>query len=283
MALEQSVPPIPSQATHLRVFGMRRSGNHAVIDWMRRNLGVDSLFLNDCRPGDPLDSFQYIELGDVRRGTPFRRRGKRAELLKTRRDTWAAHVVSYEDQPPPDRLGSLTRGYASDTHWRNIVIHRSFANWLASFYHLVVVREAGTPRGADGPVRVAGALGAYRRMVELAARPPDGVIPVSFDRWTGDADYRRDLLGRIGLPVLDNSTGRQSQYGGGSSFEEGEARPPDSALSQRWRVLASDPGFCALVALARADRSFCAALELVEPDAADVMDQVLGATTRERA
>jgi len=279
MSLTLAQQPTTARATHLRVFGMRRSGNHAVIDWLRRNLGVDSLFMNDCRPGDPLDSFQYIELGDLKRGTPFRNKGKGAEKLKSTRGDWAAHVVSYEDQPPPARLGRLTRGYGRETTWHNIVIHRSFANWLASFYRLVTIDEAGTPRGFDGPVQVAGALDAYRRMADTIASLPDAFTTVRFDDWARDDAYRAALLEQIGLQNLDNSTGQQSEYGGGSSFEKGDQRPTDDALSQRWRAMCDNSGFRAVVAIARADDAFCNSIETVEPGATATLDQILNTPT----
>lgn len=48
----------------LRLFGMRRSGNHAIVGWMQRNApGGRSVFLNNCKPGqDPFRSFRGIEV-----------------------------------------------------------------------------------------------------------------------------------------------------------------------------------------------------------------------------
>ena len=45
------VPVLPHSASVLRVYGLRRSGNHAVIDWLLRNApGTGTVFLNDCAP-----------------------------------------------------------------------------------------------------------------------------------------------------------------------------------------------------------------------------------------
>ncbi|WP_241525501.1 hypothetical protein [Pseudophaeobacter leonis] len=67
----------------LRVFGMRRSGNHAILSWLQRNAPAGgSVFLNNCKPGtDPLQNSRGIELN-----------GAHASQNKARRDMTSVTV-----------------------------------------------------------------------------------------------------------------------------------------------------------------------------------------------
>ena len=47
-----------SSAKVWRFFGIPRSGNHAIIEWIMKNIDDSSLvFLNNCDRGDPAESF----------------------------------------------------------------------------------------------------------------------------------------------------------------------------------------------------------------------------------
>lgn len=238
-----------------RVFGMRRSGNHAVIDWVRQGLATDTVFLNDCRPGDPWATFQMLETpGGERHGPGFRATRWFPQFPRGRgaRD----HVVSYEDITPASAGMPLDWPGA----WCSVVVHRSFLNWLASYLRLVLGRQRGTRWGASIADDVRPAIACYRDML----RSPGAAV--SFDRWLCDVGYRRDRLRGLGLPVSDALPATQAAYGGGSSFEPASHVPQPKALTSRWRPMAEESDFVTLARHAARDHTLVEALKVHYPD-----------------
>lgn len=238
----------------ISVHGMRRSGNHAVIGWLRRNLPGETVFLNDCAPGDPYRSFQMLESPRGDRHGPGFRATRWYPQFEAGREGFH-HIVSYEDRAPegdPEGFGGP---------WRSVVVHRGFLGWLASYYALVVRRQGGTAWGVADPAEIAPRIATYAALLRA---PADA--RVSLERWSHDPAHRAAALGALGLPRLDDDTGAQSDYGGGSSFAPGRRAPDPGELSRRWRALAEDPAFERLAGGAARDDAFMRALEPLYPD-----------------
>ena len=72
---------------------------------------------------------------------------------------------------------------------------------------------------------------------------------ISFNAWTEDPDYRRELATRLGLNFTDTGVDEVVGVGGGSSFDgrqlDGAGR--SMALSERWQYFASDSFFTNLL------------------------------------
>ena len=255
-----------TDAPHLiRVFGMRRSGNHAVIDWLRRNIPGETVFLNDCAPGDPLETYAMMETprGD-RHGPGFRETRWFAQFAEGRGGR--SHIVSYEDTTP-DEAGA-PEGW--DAPFRTVIVRRSFLNWLASFYEMVTGRMGGTVWGVDDWREIRPYIAVYAR---LLAAPRE--IDLDFDAWAAGPEYRAGVLSRLGLEPADNGIGAVSTYGGGSSF--GDVFPSGAALAERWRRLAGDAGYDALVAEAAADDVLMAGLRRAYPGEAALLTREVAA------
>ena len=254
----------------IRVHGMRRSGNHAVIGWLRRNLPGETVFLNDCAPGDPYASFRMLESprGD-RHGPTFRSTRWYPQFEAGR--AGFHHIVSYEDRAP----SGDPEGW--DGPWLSVIVHRGFLGWLASYYALVVRRQGGTEWGVADPAEIAPRIGTY---AALLTAPADASI--SLERWVGDPGHRRAVLRAMDLPALDDDTGGQSDYGGGSSFAPGGRAPAAGELSDRWRALARDEAFEGLARAAARDDAFMGALEPLYPqDAARLARLARGGRLRD--
>ena len=248
--------PRPDPAPVLvRVHGMRRSGNHAVIDWLGRNIPGETVFLNDCAPGDPYRSFQSLESPRGDRHGPSFRGTRWYPQFEAGREGFD-HIVSYEDRPP----GDPPVGWAGP--WRTVIVHRGFLGWLASYWALVLGRQRGTRWGVEAPIQIAPMI---RRYAELL-RACDGAVGIGLERWASDPHHRRSCLAALGLPVLDDDTGPQTDYGGGSSFAPGVAAPNAHALAGRWRALAGEPQFERLVLTAARDDAFMGALAPLYPE-----------------
>ncbi|CAN0582663.1 unnamed protein product, partial [Ectocarpus sp. 12 AP-2014] len=105
MALRSADVPAPDfrPGPVLRVFGMRRSGNHAILDAFLRNApGGNAVFFNNCKTAqDPLGSHRSLDLR--REGATVQPDGDLAQALAFAGPS-PLTIVSVEDAMPRDRL-----------------------------------------------------------------------------------------------------------------------------------------------------------------------------------
>ena len=233
----------------LRVYGMRRSGNHAIINWIMRNApGGNGIFLNDCRVGgDPVSSSQGVSVFENAAEADIG--GLRRKLRRAGEAPFA--VISYEDRMPPDAPKPL---YAAPETL--VVIYRSFLHWSASLLRKIQGNEGYGPLDR---ARIMGrAVCTYGDM--LARIDADDIVPLCYDDWTQDAAYRKAALGRLGLPGEDLGLGAVQRYGGGSSFQGKTAEASDLATTQRAAAMADDHEYQMLLWTAARDDTFMARL-----------------------
>jgi len=251
----------------LRAFGMRRSGNHAIADWIMRNAPAGhSVFLNNCKPGkSPLDSFASIEVNGEKQAVRRARGNLAGETARL--DDGALLLVSYEDFSPADFgvkrqvSGDFNTGlFACD-----VLIYRSFLNWAAS-----LIKKLQSNPGYGPMRRVAIMLNTadrYARMLELVGKAPgNGMVPICYDRWFEDGAYREGVLGQLGLPVRDNTIGGVQSYGGGSSFQKDAAAPDELQIGDRWRQMAEDADFRAFLSIVAREAGLMAQVEAHFPE-----------------
>jgi len=251
----------------LRAFGMRRSGNHAIADWITRNApGGRAVFLNNCKPGkSPLDSFASIEVDGVKQAVRRARGNLPGETAHL--GDGALLLVSYEDTSPLDlRKGrQVSGGFNVGLFTRDILIYRSFLNWAAS----LLKKLQGNP--GYGPMRrmaiMLNTADRYARMLEqVGAAKRDGAVPICYDRWFADRAYRAGVLGQLGLPVTDNAIGDVQSYGGGSSFQKAATTPDDLQTGERWRQMSGDPELRTFLSIAVREADLMAQVERHFPE-----------------
>ncbi|WP_237028947.1 hypothetical protein [Phaeobacter porticola] len=245
----------------LRLFGMRRSGNHAIANWLQRNAPAGkALFFNNCKPGRmPLLNHRGVE-HDAQRLS--RQDGSDLAALGAKMKQGGLLLISYEDAVPSDfsidrpLSGNLDESLLNG----DILLIRGFLNWSASLLKKLQ-RNSGVTLAHRGSV-VLRAIDSYRRMLELATDAEALALTlICYDDWISDAAYRADCLSALGLPCLDNSLGAIQPYGGGSSFEPFTNEGADLASDQRWQQMAEDPEYQAILHLAARDDALCACLE----------------------
>ncbi|WP_122072542.1 hypothetical protein [Pseudophaeobacter sp. EL27] len=254
-------------AVSLRAFGMRRSGNHAILSWLQRNAPVSrSVFLNNCKPGtDPLQNSRGIEVN----GAHASQKQAKRDLPSVTRDAGdgALFLVSYEDTSPAEfNLSRQPSGAFNEALFsHNVLIYRSFLNWTASLLkkiqgnpgYTLVRRNGIVLRTMDSYIRL---LGLVRQAQEL------GLVAICYDRWTGSADYRAQLLQQLGLGQHDNSLGEVQSYGGGSSFQKQASSAAELETDKRWQQMRGDAEYQALLHLAARDQDLLTELEAVFPE-----------------
>ena len=244
----------------LRIYGMRRSGNHALIDWIMRNApGGNGLFLNNCRHGgDPIATCSSLSLFE--NGAEAGQGGKWKKIDRAGHAPFVA--VSYEDRMPPAEPKPL---FASAETL--VIIYRSFLHWAASLLRKIQGNDGFGPLDRN---RIMGrALSTYAEMLDRVQH--DDVVPLCYDDWSTDEGYRRTALARLDLSGQDLSLGAVQRYGGGSSFQDASAAT-DLKTDQRSAQMADDHEYQMLLWTASRDTDFMAKLAKLFPADAARLD-----------
>jgi hypothetical protein len=228
-------------ATELRVLAMRRSGHHAVIHWLLRQLRGPGLFLNDCK----LDDGGEGERGAALLGNRFSRyvnlseedagRDRAGDLVPKE-----LLVFNFEDLSVGEFAACLARvgGRGASGRVRHLIVVRDPFNWVASR-----LQTLPTPALARSALLETW-KGHVRECLRRTEVLPD-LVPVDFRRWVGEAGYRRKLARELGLP-FDDTGFREVVLPGLSSFDSEGVAADNTVVLDRWRECAGDPGYRAV-------------------------------------
>lgn len=205
----------------LQVFGMRRSGNHAIIDWLMRNApdaASGGVFYNNCRFGkEVLSQYGSIDVYDDQQQVM-----RHVDIADPVRIVGAGNapmvIVSYEDRMPqidgqPQRASF---GMTGEDFTHQVIIYRSFLNWSAS---LLAKIKKNKDFGTTDRLRIMTvAFSTYVQGLDRISGSKD-LVAICYDDWMTSEVCRADVLKKLGLPVRDLSRGKVQRYGGGSSFQ----------------------------------------------------------------
>lgn len=258
----------------LRTFGMRRSGNHAIINWLQRNSATGSVFLNNCAVGRPARrTWRSIEINGERVGIV---KGDPLATVTGGLNDGAMVIVSYEDfSPDPDEMaGGLTADLKDDAVSYELLIYRNFMNWAASLLRKLQANDDQETLDCLRIMMVS--LAKYRDMLELVLNAkPLGLVPVNYDRWVTRVPYRESLLNALGLPCRDNSLGDVQPYGGGSSFQKDVTDAQHLEADNRWPEMANDAIFQIVLLAASQDHELLELMRKLMPRDAELLTNYL--------
>ena len=242
----------------LQVFGMRRSGNHAIINWLMRNApdaASGGVFYNNCKFGkNPQRAYGSLDIyGSARTVLPHEDIGDAARIAQA--GTTPMAIVSYEDRMPQPvgQPQKASNAMADGQFTHQVIIYRSFLNWSAS---LLAKIKKNTGFGATDRMRImALAFATYTQGLDRIATGK-GITAVCYDDWMMSEDYRADTLRALGLPTRDLSRGKVQRYGGGSSFQKKTTNVDDLNSVARDADMADDPEYKLLLWTAAHDLRF---------------------------
>ncbi len=259
----------------LRCFGMRRSGNHAIVNWMQRNApDGHAVFLNNCRRcKDPFTSFATMEFDAER--TPHREAQQDLASACVGVQDGAMLVFSYEDCAPTEfSMDRPISGPFDETLVdADIYIYRGFLNWVASLAKKLSLNPTlGIVQSGEVLLR---AIAQYTELLQQVQAVDElGIVPICYDDWANNETYRADLLKRLKLPLRDNTCGQVQPYGGGSSFQKQTDAADELQTGQRWLQMSLDPQYQSILHLAARDAALTTALAAVFPRDAGVLDAI---------
>jgi len=226
----------------LRVIGMSRSGNHAIINWICRQADGRVLFLNCAEPrtnpfasAKPFDhgcpyqaSFADFDLSCEQQG----QFSHKDWLIFSHEDVFLSYVAKpgFEEQHDAMVGPSAQR--------TDVLILRDPYNLFASRLKLGV--EMITPK-TTMRIWKQHAKGFLRRKRFFKNR----MVTISFNEWACSEDYRRMLAGELGVEFTDAGFHEVPACGGGSSFESRDFHGEAFRMSvlDRWPPFLDNPDF----------------------------------------
>ena len=225
----------------VRVFGLQRSGNHAVIEWiLDQHLGKRTCFLNNVGHGDrdPFTTAKQVSPSGL---------GSESDLKAVRRARKHVLIYSYEDDLSRMQKGCTLldavhdegfekqrmRYVGQSEHRMNLIVLRDPFNFFASRLKKL--------NALTGPKDIDAIKGSWKLIATRALQMGSDVggedFCIIYNYWFTDEKYRRRLSERLFGRFSDASLDYVSGYGGGSSFDSGRGRLNLRIIRRKWRRL----------------------------------------------
>ena len=231
--------------TLVRIVGMSRSGNHAIINWLLAQLPGRWCFLNCAEPKtNPFHSARPTEEGKCWRSNDpgFDLEAHQAGRLSPKDSLLVSHEDTFLKRAFGPDASERQRAWVGDFERRlDVLILRDPYNLFASRWrfghqafgdHIMMRMWKQHARAFLGHTR--------------ALSGP--VLGVSYNTWASDEDYRAEIAGQLGLDFTDEGFSEIARCGGGSSFDgtRYDGRPDRMKLFERWQHYRDDRQFRAL-------------------------------------
>ncbi|MEA3381949.1 MAG: hypothetical protein U9Q87_14030 [Pseudomonadota bacterium] len=213
----------------LVICGMRRSGNHACINWLLNSLEeVDTSFFE--LDGDRVSVSESRKTLFFNEASFYRLRFFLGLLHSSKTSLRCARnvIISLEDYTPSDEFSPYAPKGSTI-----IVVKRTPLNLIASRLQRALNQaKNGKDRGDMSIDEIFfQRLHWINRQTDL-----DSLVCWSFDEWLLDnEDYRQKFLEKLGLHF--NLPPKISTHGGGSSFTGKERVPSTGEIQNRWNSI----------------------------------------------
>jgi hypothetical protein len=228
----------------LRVAGLARSGNHAIINWILRQLSGRWVFLNcvqartnpflTARPDDGGRRW-LASFADFDPAVEYAsRHAQKQALLVSMEDTFLRPAFGTE------ATREVCRAIGGAADITDVVVLRDPYNLFASRRRLAGIL----------PARQALRVWKQHARAHLGQSPglERPVVTANFNRWAESRAYRAELARRLAIDFTDAGRDEITPCAGGSSFDglefQGAARHMDVAA--RWRRFARESDFSAI-------------------------------------
>ena len=236
----------------LRILGLSRSGNHAVINWILSQINGNYCFLNCTEPKyNPFLTARPLN----KEGVVFKTNIEGFSIEKEQEGELAEKdylIYNHEDC----FLGSMNKKgqstfrqewVGSSADFQDILILRDPFNLFASRIKAGLLGGHYTHHGAR-PI----SLPTLRRIYKQHSREYIGLknnlknkVLINFDSWSSIKEYRKNIARQLDIPFSDKGFTEVPEVAGGSSFDgiKYAGQPHKMDLQNRWQKYASDEEF----------------------------------------
>lgn len=215
-----------NQKSFYRISGMRRSGNHAVINWILKQLSGATCYNNNMGPFHPPEN-TIIKKFSIRGFSKF-------NLLVSLEDKWCKDAFLEFN---PLKFGQAKKQF-------NILILRDPYNMFASRWVWkddfgLLFREDKSHQKMIIDLWKDHA----RTFLKWQGDKESVRIPLNYNRWFEEKDYRKSIAVQLDLKFTDAGKEDVTNYGHGSSFDGRDLHKQASNLKvlERWKGTIDDP------------------------------------------
>ena len=223
----------------IRVVGLRRTGNHAIINWIRKQHHGEVWHLNKV----PVKRNPYRFLYEHYSQEKLRREATGDFLKKD------CLIYSYEDfdleQIADQSFENKHDIYLGKSAVRyDVLILRDPFNLMASR----LKKDYMTVRNQNQTVVDLWISYAQEYLGETQYLTHNKVV-INYNKWFADINYRQQLASQFNFNFSDVGIDEIKQQGGGSSFDQlnFEGRASEMNVLERWKEFANDPLYCNLL------------------------------------
>lgn len=214
---------------------MRRSGNHAISNWVLKQLEGATCYNNNMGPFHPPENTIIKRI-----------------FLKG----WSKYnlVVSLEDKPCEAAfLPFDEKKFGKASIKANILILRDPFNMFASRW---VWKDEFGRMFREDKMHQQEIIDLWKDHAQTFLAWRNGqvlnkneiYIPIQYNQWFKDLEYRKELAHKLGLEFTDKGKEEVSGYGFGSSFEgrENDGKASNSKVMERWEGLKENSSYKSL-------------------------------------
>ena len=233
--------------TEIRVVGLRRTGNHALITWIQAQAGEQVQHLNNLIPDENPYRYKYEQLRDYYPEHQVMMERYRQQAIGNFTDKDCL-IYSYEDHdlaaiasPKFEQRHDLYLGHSHQRY--DVLILRDPFNLFASRF-----KQGYLEVSAPGKTMVDLWLDYAKEFLHETQRLNQCKVCVNYNQWASDRNYRAAIAAQLGLEFTDAGINDVGTWGGGSSFEgqsfQGRAREMD--VTNRWQHFSETPAYRSL-------------------------------------
>ncbi len=205
--------------SYLAIYGLRRSGNHAILEWMISNFSQTNQ--KHVIKHRLITSGNSCYLNAINEYMPSRNLFIDYNFAKI---TFKNLIVTYEDIPE-----TLQSDYTIG--FKRVVILRDILNLVASRYKLMRNKDPkGTDYTFDKFMKIDEEF--FNCWISHASAFKRNILIIKFEDWLSSKEKRNEIASSLGCKNID-CTNTVSFHGGGSSFSKLEKIPLEKDLLQR--------------------------------------------------
>lgn len=227
---------------YLRVAGIKRSGNHAVMNWILGHY-PGTFYLHNCSL--QVNATQLIRPTSNR----LHLADTHPEYIPVGKDSEKGlAIVSYEDNDPdkvfrPGREVHYKEYFGADSY-NHVLILRDPYNMTASrLYREYLPNHWVRYRILDGKHEALAELWKMYARLFLEKENDPNWLCVCFNRWFKDINYRKKLSAKINKPFTDVGYRGSTWRPGKTSFEHGYECTENYKIEDRWRNYIAHSGY----------------------------------------
>lgn len=243
----------PVNDVEIAVMAQRRSGHHAIVNWMRYNMEVPSIFINNCySTANPLkfnsEMNQVIppskEEMPIERKEKIQNKENRSCLIYNFEDQRLSYIKYF--QTKINRVAWLGK---SQKYYKVIIIRDPF-NLLAS--KLKWARGQENAPSLNNLFFVRNQWKQYAKFYLANYKKQEEIICIDYNSWFTNEAKRKEYANRLDLMSHEEGVKKVAQYGPtkwGDSFDglKYENKAQEMKVLERWKIFQTDEFYLKLI------------------------------------